>query len=294
MGRKKKIMELYLLRYFLSLVETGSFTKAAQNVPDHPADAVRRHQAAGGATGRVAVRAQQQARLPDHGGLAFPAARQGDPARGQHGVGRDRRNRARQRAAAGCAAKPCRRRGWRACWARLPCNGPISASTWLTAPSRNCSTGWTSAASIMPCRSAAWRTMPAWPCSRKAINWPCRVITGWRGAERIDGEDLAAEAMIVRTRCEVLSETSRHFTDPQCAPAAGLPHGPGRARPGHGGGGPRHHRHARQLCRRRCGAVRPNGFQSPAYRRAVPAAFCPAGPAGRGRARLSWLCPRVF
>ena len=38
------------------------------------------------------------------------------------------------------------------------------------------------------------------------------------GEARIDGEDLAAEAMIVRSRCEVLSETSRHFTDRNVRP----------------------------------------------------------------------------
>ncbi len=38
------------------------------------------------------------------------------------------------------------------------------------------------------------------------------------GSESIKGEDLAAEAMIVRTRCEVLSETSRHFTDRNVRP----------------------------------------------------------------------------
>ncbi len=38
------------------------------------------------------------------------------------------------------------------------------------------------------------------------------------GAKRIDGEALAAEAMIVRSRCEVLSETSRHFTDRNVRP----------------------------------------------------------------------------
>ena len=38
------------------------------------------------------------------------------------------------------------------------------------------------------------------------------------GQARIDGEDLASEAMIVRSRCEVLSETSRHFTDRNVRP----------------------------------------------------------------------------
>ncbi len=38
------------------------------------------------------------------------------------------------------------------------------------------------------------------------------------GQSVIAGEDLAAEAMIVRSRCEVLSETSRHFTDRNVRP----------------------------------------------------------------------------
>ena len=38
------------------------------------------------------------------------------------------------------------------------------------------------------------------------------------GESVIRGEDLANESMIVRTRCEVLSETSRHFTDRNVRP----------------------------------------------------------------------------
>ncbi|MFT4075042.1 MAG: LysR family transcriptional regulator [Asticcacaulis sp.] len=38
------------------------------------------------------------------------------------------------------------------------------------------------------------------------------------GEALIRGEDLANEAMIVRTRCEALSETSRHFTDRNVRP----------------------------------------------------------------------------
>ncbi len=38
------------------------------------------------------------------------------------------------------------------------------------------------------------------------------------GQAVIEGEDLANENMIVRTRCEVLSETSRHFTDRNVRP----------------------------------------------------------------------------
>ena len=38
------------------------------------------------------------------------------------------------------------------------------------------------------------------------------------GARTIDGESLAGESMIVRSRCEVLSETSRHFTDRNVRP----------------------------------------------------------------------------
>lgn len=38
------------------------------------------------------------------------------------------------------------------------------------------------------------------------------------GQSAINGEDLANENMIVRTRCEVLSETSRHFTDRNVRP----------------------------------------------------------------------------
>ena len=37
-------------------------------------------------------------------------------------------------------------------------------------------------------------------------------------AAMIDGEALAADSMIVRSRCEVLSETSRHFTDRNVRP----------------------------------------------------------------------------
>lgn len=38
------------------------------------------------------------------------------------------------------------------------------------------------------------------------------------GETEIRGEDLANDSMIVRTRCEVLSETSRHFTDRNVRP----------------------------------------------------------------------------
>jgi DNA-binding transcriptional LysR family regulator len=38
------------------------------------------------------------------------------------------------------------------------------------------------------------------------------------GASEIRGEDLANDSMIVRSRCEVLSETSRHFTDRNVRP----------------------------------------------------------------------------
>jgi len=38
------------------------------------------------------------------------------------------------------------------------------------------------------------------------------------GAEEVRGEDLSDQPMIVRSRCEVLSETSRYFTDRNVRP----------------------------------------------------------------------------
>ncbi|MGZ3297429.1 MAG: LysR family transcriptional regulator [Asticcacaulis sp.] len=210
-------MELYLLRYFLSLVETGSFTKAAQacliTQPTLSAGIKRLEDQLGVA---LFVRTNKRVFLTTAGTRFLPRAKailhevnMASAEIAQVEAAHVLRLGVLQTLPAAMVAGLLK--GFAALYPGLRFD--LFDGTEQELLNRLDERGIDYALSIQRVDDGL-----SLPLFEEGYRLALAVSHPLAGEREIRGEDLANDNMIVRTRCEVLSETSRHFTDRNVRP----------------------------------------------------------------------------